>query len=71
MTEAVGAEIDAPGGAVGAPGDPEAPVLDGFDAQVGESNASAGTAADAPTDTDADAVSQTTDGAGSDDTASS
>ena len=46
VAAAVAAEADAPEGAVGAPGDPAAPVLDGFDASVGESNASNGVNSD-------------------------
>ncbi len=60
VAAAVAAEAEAPDGAVGAPGDPAAPVLDGFDASVGESNASDGTVPD----------SVTSDGAASSDDAS-
>ncbi|MEJ7707492.1 MAG: 30S ribosomal protein S2 [Nocardioidaceae bacterium] len=42
LAAAVAAEPSSPAGAVGAPGDADAPVLDGFDAQAGESNASSG-----------------------------
>ncbi|MBA2573963.1 MAG: 30S ribosomal protein S2 [Nocardioidaceae bacterium] len=49
VVAAVAVEAEAPDGAVGAPGDPAAPILDGFDASVGESNASDGTVPDTVT----------------------